>query len=1668
MNPIGTACFRRADRTILCVVLSLLLCSSLSAQSLKEWTVNADFDEGLLINVNHDVVADQLQLNHESALLPYVNVAASDRGTVIRIDANTGKILGEYRTTPQGALHNPSRTTVDRAGNVWAANRDQPVPAGTGMGSVVKIGVVLGGTRCDRNGLPVASGEYLKPPFLYCSAVDRDGDGLIRTSRGLGDIKSWDGDGVEDAEDECILLYEKIPARNCRHISIDADNNVWVGGYSMQNITLSTMMKLDGHTGDVLMLKEQLKCGGYGGLVSANGTIFSSSLNGGSGPMLMMSSSGDTTCIDAVESYGIAEAPDGSIWASSYEKALLFKLDPTGAILPGYPIALNGTLVRGVAVTPDDSHVWIACTGTNTVERRDADGALIKEFDLASNGTPGEFPTGVAVDYNGKVWITCANTNNVFRIDPAGDAGKGLIDMVVDLGFGARPYNYSDMTGAAYGEYYALYGTWSVLHDGGADGLLWQRVRWNASEPSDSRILVKARASDSREDLLDEEYRYLENGTLNCDSALSGRYIQMIVEFFRGSSTTNNPVLYDIELAGTPRPIVETVSNVICKGDSVRIQADPRFTQIRWNDGKGGTVRFITEGGTYWYEARTSLGCYILSDSMQIDLHERPTPHVEASALIKCTGEPVELRVSEAYEHYRWEPALPHDTLRTLLVTVPGTYRVEVIDSNGCSGLSPAIGISDYPASVLKLEALGDTVICSSEDDVTLRATPGYAQYFWSTGDSSKGNLLSVTDSGRYTVVAYDANGCRVVSNAITVRRSPTPFLELILDGPAEHCEGEEVMLHATPGFVNYRWSTGANGEIPSIPGGDSGDYWVVATDSNGCRITSDTIRLTVHAGPDIKLRAVGDSVLCGEGILRLEATPGYTEYEWNTGQLSPDPWLDVTLPGLYQVSVRDSMGCVGKSNPVNIVIHEKPSVDIWLDGGLVLCRGSVSMLNATPGFDIYRWSTGLEGPMSNIAITDSGRFWVEVENEIGCRAMSDTVVVRIGDELAPQIRPPSDTLCPGGSVSLDAGGGYARYEWSTGDTTRIIEVTKPGIYHITVYSDNGCSGDTTVPIYAELPVLISGSTDTLCRGDARELDAGAGYASYSWSTGEQTRRITVTDSGSYVATVTTSRGCVLHDTIRVYTYPLRPLVFDGPRSVCPGEEVRYHVGGDSLSSVDWILPAGGEILQGAGTADVLVRWNEVGTHELTAQTRLFPSGCPHDSSIQVLVETVIAPSIAGETQLCSGENTWLSVGPHQSGSLWILPDGRRVSGTDSIETGQLGLHRFVATNTSGCADTSSIIVTPLAAPDAFIIGETAFCEGESTSLTAAGTYASHRWITADGSSTDDTLRRNRAGSVVLETRGANGCTARDSVMLTIYPAPLPVITGDTLLVYGGTTELCLDRNWQQIRWTLPDGSGIADKQCITVADTGVYQALVFDSLGCPGTVTHLLRMEPAEARAVVGLPTLRAEPGERIMISIDLLEAQQLAGLPLTGWSAELEIDGRVLIPWGATAEGRMEGDMRIVPVSGPAAGSPQRLLTLEFLVLLGPVDSTSLSLHAYTWEGAPVRTDLIDGAVLVEICTEGGDRLFDASGTIRLEANRPNPFNSSTVITFEIIEAGNTEVVVMDDVGRVVRTLQQGSLQPGVYSLLFDAHGLSSGLYYCVLRTPTQRRVQRMQLIK
>jgi hypothetical protein len=206
------------------------------------YTLDEDFDQGRLFNIHHDApLSDQLQVTENISPFPSIWIAASSRGTIVKIDTRTGAILGEYSTTPDNRTrHNPSRTTVALNGSAWAGNR--------GDGSVIHVGLVEEG-QC----------------------IDCNGNGVIETSNGYGNVLGWPNGGGVDTQggvtttlDECILHYVKVAPSIPRHVSVDADGNIWVSGWGGSNQSLFQL--LDGQTGEILRTDGRHPCGGYGGV----------------------------------------------------------------------------------------------------------------------------------------------------------------------------------------------------------------------------------------------------------------------------------------------------------------------------------------------------------------------------------------------------------------------------------------------------------------------------------------------------------------------------------------------------------------------------------------------------------------------------------------------------------------------------------------------------------------------------------------------------------------------------------------------------------------------------------------------------------------------------------------------------------------------------------------------------------------------------------------------------------------------------------------------------------------------------------------------------------------------------------------------------------------------------------------------------------------------------------------------------------------------------------------------------------------------------------------------------------------------------------------------------------------------------------------------------------
>lgn len=79
-------------------------------------------------------------------------------------------------------------------------------------------------------------------------------------------------------------------------------------------------------------------------------------------------------------------------------------------------------------------------------------------------------------------------------------------------------------------------------------------------------------------------------------------------------------------------------------------------------------------------------------------------------------------------------------------------------------------------------------------------------------------------------------------------------------------------------------------------------------------------------------------------------------------------------------------------------------------------------------------------------------------------------------------------------------------------------------------------------------------------------------------------------------------------------------------------------------------------------------------------------------------------------------------------------------------------------------------------------------------------------------------------------------------------------------------------------------------------------------------------------------------------------------------------------------------------------------------------------------------------------------------------LKQNYPNPFTGSTEISYDLGNAADVSIEVMDMTGRVVKNLDEGMQPAGSHSIQLDASGLNSGVYFYTLKAGNYSETKRM----
>jgi hypothetical protein len=495
---------------------------------------------------------------------PYAWIPNSSEGTISKVNVLTGNEEARYYTGPpdgDGSYDylSPSRTTLDKYGNCWVANRSHNPPPGK-QGSVTKI--------------------LLNPPAGNTSG-DLDQNGVIvNTLFSLDELLPWGKDVAVERHyivggDGTGIVPDNVP----RAIAVDHKGYLWVGlDFGQRCVKLDP----DQPSPDLPPQKS------FSPVINPLLQTYPYPINA---PRPTEVSSVSTP---GLRPYGMALSPNGRLYVSSRYSAwgMVAEIDPVNASLcqiHSMKTIYPTNTPRPYGITVDQNCiVWMAdldgfqagVPGGRCIRWDPAQqGASAFTLGTGVNSSSGQC-FGITAHPDGKIWMTCWYNRVVrFNPGPAPVAGVGdnftITDIFRPLGIGvgsdgdiivspysadtdgkykwikmdsttgakialpgvgqgevgALPYVYSDFTGNLQNQAQQQ-GFWTIIFNSEQLGEKWGKAWWESIVPTNTSVSIGVRAANTEKDLAGL-YLEVKQGENFEDKGIVGQYIQVCVQLSR-------------------------------------------------------------------------------------------------------------------------------------------------------------------------------------------------------------------------------------------------------------------------------------------------------------------------------------------------------------------------------------------------------------------------------------------------------------------------------------------------------------------------------------------------------------------------------------------------------------------------------------------------------------------------------------------------------------------------------------------------------------------------------------------------------------------------------------------------------------------------------------------------------------------------------------------------------------------------------------------------------------------------------------------------------------------------------------------------------------------------------------------------------------------------------
>ena len=321
---------------------------------------------------------------------------------------------------------------------------------------------------------------------------------------------------------------------------------------------------------------------------------------------------------------------------------------------------------------------------------------------------------------------------------------------------------------------------------------------------------------------------------------------------------------------------------------------------------------------------------------------------------------------------------------------------------------------------------------------------------------------------------------------------------------------------------VMHKTATICGGQFYTLPSGTQVNSPGIYHDTLSSVLGCDSIITALNLSVTNPVQKVNSATLClGQ------------QYRLPSGRV-------VSVAGIYQDTLRSMQGC--DSIITTFTLTTDNSVT-QVNDSVGICPGTFSLLlDAGNSATTYSWNTGSHS--NAITVFAAGLYTAIVQGVNGCIANDSFQVLTYS---APVISLDKNiVLCSGQSAIINAGAGYTQYQWNTGSSSQSISIQTLGKYWVTVTDRYQCSGTDTTEIdhAAPSPSGFLPPDTTVCIYTSFPLGPVSAFENYSWSTGETTASIVVSEPGLYTLSVTDNDGCVGSDTININPKPCAEDIF--------------------------------------------------------------------------------------------------------------------------------------------------------------------------------------------------------------------------------------------------------------------------------------------------------------------------------------------------------------------------------------------------------------------------------------------------------------------------------------------------------------------------------------------